>query len=65
MLSHHLAQISTAYGDLPAHDGRLQTGGAIKNDLLARLAIALLVRETRGLDGTPAMTENLKIRRSK
>ena len=58
MLSDRLAQLGAAYGDLPAHDGR-QAADATKHDLLARLAIAPLVLEARGLDVTPAMIEKL------
>ena len=59
MLSDRLAQIGAAYGDLPAHDGLWQAADATKDDLLARLAIAPLVLEARGLDVTPAMIEKL------
>ena len=37
-----------------------QAADATKHDLLARLAIAPLVREARGLDVTPTMTDRLK-----
>ena len=40
--------------------GRL--ADATKNDLLARLAIAPLVLEARGLDVTPAMIDKLTSR---
>ena len=59
MLSGRLAQMGAAYGDLPAHDGLWQAADATKDDLLARLAIAPLVLEARGLDVTPAMIEKL------
>ena len=59
MLSDRLAQMGAAYGDLPAHDGLWQVADATKDDLLARLAIAPLVLEARGLDVTPAMIEKL------
>ena len=59
MLSDRLAQMGAAYGDLPAHDGLWQAADATKDDLLARLAIAPLVLEARGLDVTPAMIEKL------
>ena len=59
MLSDRLAQMGAAYGDLPAHDGLWQAADATKDDLLARLAIAPLVLEARGLDVTPAMNEKL------
>ena len=59
MLSDRLAFLGAAYGDLPAHDGLWQAADATKHDLLARLAIAPLVLEARGLDVTPAMIEKL------
>ena len=59
MLNDRLAQMGAAYGDLPAHDGLWQAADATKDDLLARLAIAPLVLEARGLDVTPAMIEKL------
>jgi uncharacterized ferritin-like protein (DUF455 family) len=59
MLSDRLAHLGAAYGDLPAHDGLWQAADATKHDLLARLAIAPLVLEARGLDVTPAMIEKL------
>ena len=59
MLSDRFAQLRAAYGDLPAHDGLWQAVHATKHDFLARLAIAPLVLEARGLDVTPAMIEKL------
>ena len=60
MLSDRLADLGAAYGDLPAHDGLWQAADASKHDLLARLAIAPLVLEARGLDVTPTMIDRLK-----
>ena len=60
MLSDRLADLDAAYGDLPAHDGLWQAADATKHDLLARLAIAPLVLEARGLDVTPTMINRLK-----
>ena len=60
MLSDRLAALGASYGDLPAHDGLWQAADATKNDLLARLAIAPLVLEARGLDVTPAMMEKFQ-----
>ena len=57
MLSDRLAPLGTADGDFPTHDGLWQAAHATKHDLLARLAIAPLVLEARGLDVTPAMIE--------
>ena len=59
MLCDRLAALVASYADLPAHDGLWQAADTIKDDLLARLAIAPLVLETRGLDVTPAMIDKL------
>ena len=59
MLSDRLANLGAAYGYLAAYDGPWQAADTVKNDLLPRLAIAPLVFEARGLDVTPAMTEQL------
>lgn len=47
------------YGDLPAHDGLWQAAQDTSDDVLARLAIAPMVLEARGLDVTPGMIEKL------
>ena len=60
MVSDRLADLGAAYGDLPAHDGLWHAADATKHDLLARLAIAPLVLEARGLDVTPTMINRLK-----
>ena len=60
MLSDRLAGLDAAYGDLPAHDGLWQAAQETAHDLLARLAIAPLVLEARGLDVTPAMIDRLR-----
>ena len=59
MLDDRLGQFGASYGDLPAHDGLWQAADATKHDLLARLAIAPLVLEARGLDVTPSMIDRL------
>ncbi len=57
LLSARMAELGSAYGDLPAHDGLWQAATATAHDLLARLAIVPLVLEARGLDVTPGMIE--------
>ena len=59
MLSNRLAAPDAFYGDLPAHNGLWQAADVTKDDQLARLAIAPLVLEARGLDVTPAMIDKL------
>jgi uncharacterized ferritin-like protein (DUF455 family) len=48
------------YGDLPAHDGLWSAAEATAGDLAARLAVAPMVLEARGLDVTPGMIERLR-----
>ena len=48
------------YGDLPAHDGLWSAAEATSGDLAARLAVAPMVLEARGLDVTPGMIERLR-----
>ena len=60
LLAARLAEVGAAYGDLPAHDGLWQAALETLHDLLARLAIAPLVLEARGLDVTPAMIASLR-----
>jgi uncharacterized ferritin-like protein (DUF455 family) len=59
LLSRRLADMGSAYGDLPAHDGLWQAARETSGDLAARLAVVPMVLEARGLDVTPAMIENL------
>lgn len=59
LITQRLAQIGTNYGDLPAHNGLWDAALATKDNFAARLAIAPMVLEARGLDVTPAMIEKL------
>ena len=54
-----LNDLGSSYGDLPAHDGLWSAALSTSDDPLARLAIAPLVLEARGLDVTPTMIEKL------
>lgn len=60
LLSDRLAEMDTAYGDLPAHDGLWEAAETTAHDLAARLAVVPLVLEARGLDVTPQMTARLR-----
>jgi uncharacterized ferritin-like protein (DUF455 family) len=60
LLAVRLADFGARYGDLPAHDGLWEAAAATADDLLARLAIAPLVLEARGLDVTPQMAARLE-----
>ncbi|WP_339747227.1 ferritin-like domain-containing protein [uncultured Maricaulis sp.] len=59
LIADRLEDLGTAYGDLPAHDGLWDAARATGHDLAARLAIAPLVLEARGLDVTPGMIDRL------
>lgn len=59
LVSNRLNELATKYGDLPAHDGLWESALATNDSALARLAIAPIVLEARGLDVTPQMIENL------
>jgi uncharacterized ferritin-like protein (DUF455 family) len=60
LLAERLASLGAAYGDLPAHDGLWESAQATAGDLLARLAVAPLVLEARGLDVSPQTAERLR-----
>ncbi|MEO1013547.1 MAG: ferritin-like domain-containing protein [Pseudomonadota bacterium] len=60
MLERRMATLGVSYGDFPAHDGLWTAAEATRDDVLARLAIAPMVLEARGLDVTPAMIERLE-----
>jgi uncharacterized ferritin-like protein (DUF455 family) len=60
LLAKRLETLGAAYGDLPAHDGLWKAAQNTAHDVLARLAIAPLVLEARGLDVTPAMIIKLE-----
>jgi uncharacterized ferritin-like protein (DUF455 family) len=60
LLTDRLAALGGGYGDLNAHDGLWSAAEATKDDLPARLAIAPMVLEARGLDVTPVMITRLR-----
>jgi uncharacterized ferritin-like protein (DUF455 family) len=59
LLSHRLKEIDLQYGDFPAHNGLWEAADATRNDIAARLAIAPMVLEARGLDVTPPMIKKM------
>lgn len=59
MVRDRLQQMGGDYGDLAAHDGLWEAAQNTAHDLAARLAVAPLVLEARGLDVTPTMIEKL------
>lgn len=59
LINTRLGELGMAYGDLPAHNGLWEAAVSTKDNFPARLAIAPMVLEARGLDVTPAMIEKL------
>ncbi|MEO1040959.1 MAG: ferritin-like domain-containing protein [Pseudomonadota bacterium] len=59
LLTERLVSLGCAYGDHPAHDGLWDAARKTAHDVMARLAIAPLILEARGLDVTPGMIEKL------
>lgn len=59
LIADRLESLGAEYGDLTAHDGLWDAARATRHDLAARLAIAPLVLEARGLDVTPGMIDRL------
>ncbi len=59
LVENRMAEMGVSYGDHPAHNGLWEAALATKDNFAARLAIAPLVLEARGLDVTPSMIEKL------
>ncbi len=59
-LEQRLSALGAHYGGLPAHDGLWEAAEKTADQVLARLAIAPMVLEARGLDVTPAMADKLR-----
>ncbi|GGD01692.1 ferritin-like domain-containing protein [Aquisalinus flavus] len=60
MIADRLQGLGSSYGALPAHDGLWEAALKTADDVMARLAIAPLVLEARGLDVTPQMIDSLR-----
>ena len=60
MVADRLEALDSHYGALPAHDGLWDAARATAGSLAARLAVAPLVLEARGLDVTPGMIRRLE-----
>ena len=59
MLADRLDSMGLSYGDHPAHNGLWEAAQSTRHNFPARVAIAPLVLEARGLDVTPGMIERL------
>lgn len=60
MVDVRLREFGSFYGAMPAHDGLWQSAAATADDVLARLAIAPMLLEARGLDVTPDIIKKLR-----
>ncbi len=60
LISERLKALGYTYGDFPAHNGLWEAAMATRHDISARLAVAPMVLEARGLDVTPGMIHKLK-----
>lgn len=60
LVATRLEVLGAPYGSLPAHDGLFDAAARTAHDWKARLAIAPLVLEARGLDVTPGMIDRLR-----
>ncbi|MEM7728798.1 MAG: ferritin-like domain-containing protein [Pseudomonadota bacterium] len=59
MVADRLDELGHPYGDFPAHGGLWDAALRTREDVAARLAVAPLVLEARGLDVTPGMIAKL------
>ena len=59
MIEARLSELGSHYGAHTAHNGLWEAAVSTMNDVAARLAIAPMVLEARGLDVTPGMIEKL------
>lgn len=59
LLADRLIELGCDYGALDAHDGLWEAAVTTRHDFLARLAVAPMALEARGLDVTPAMRQRL------
>jgi len=60
MLANRLDELGLSYGDHVAHNGLWEAALSTRENFPARVAIAPLVLEARGLDVTPGMIKRLK-----
>jgi uncharacterized ferritin-like protein (DUF455 family) len=60
MIHKRLNDMGSAYGALPVHQGLWEAAHRTRHSLAARLAIAPMLLEARGLDVTPPMIEKLE-----
>ena len=59
MIARRLRELGYQYGDFPAHDGLWEAAQDTAGSVAARLVVAPMILEARGLDVTPMMRERL------
>ena len=59
LITDRLNALGGEYGNFPAHDGLWEAAAKTSHDLTARLVVAPLILEARGLDVTPGMIKKL------
>ncbi len=60
LITQRLSDLGAAYGDFPAHNGLWEAAENTSENLLARMVVAPLILEARGLDVTPGMIARLR-----
>lgn len=60
MINTRLIELESHYGAFPAHNGLWEAAISTMDDVAARLVVAPMVLEARGLDVTPNMIRNLE-----
>ncbi len=60
LIAHRLSDLGASYGDFPAHNGLWEAAEKTSETLLARVVVAPLILEARGLDVTPGMITRLR-----
>ena len=60
LIRDRLRELASDYGKFPAHDGLWEAASKTRHSLAARLVVAPLILEARGLDVTPGMIERLE-----
>ncbi len=60
LIARRLSELGATYGDFPAHNGLWEAAENTSENLLARVVVAPLILEARGLDVTPGMIARLR-----
>ncbi|MEM8935158.1 MAG: ferritin-like domain-containing protein [Pseudomonadota bacterium] len=60
LINERLGELGGAYGDFPAHGGLWEAAENTAHSVAARLTVAPMILEARGLDVTPTMIDKLQ-----